>query len=75
MSVKETLTLWIGLYFAVEGAISVAEVVPLYTNIGPNADPVTLLQIFTELIKKLVVPSPITVFVLVLAVFLGIKID
>jgi len=29
----------------------------------------------TELIQKLVTPSPITLFVMILTVFLGIKID
>jgi len=75
MNIKDTLTLWIGLYFTVEGAITVSELVPLYSNIGPNADPITLVQILTELIQKLVTPSPITMFVMILAVFFGIKFD
>jgi hypothetical protein len=75
MGIKETLALWIGLYFTVEGAISVAELIPFYSNIGPNADPIMVVQMLTEFISKLVTPSPITLFVMILAVIFGIKRD
>lgn len=73
MGLKEEIIGAIGLYFTVEGIISLLEVAPIYQHIGPNADPVVFTRVFVDIVVRMAVPSPFTLFIMFAAALLKMK--